>query len=77
MIKLLRKDYFDLSTFRQINNKLAFYETNLNDDCRIITWSKSRSERDRKARKDMLEKITLKLVEEKKLTKKLLETRVK
>jgi len=69
MSKLRQEDYFDLSKFKWINEKLAFYETTLSDDRCIITWSKSRSDRDRKAREDILEKITLKLAEEKKLTK--------
>ena len=75
MSKLRQEDYFDLSKFKWINENLAFYETTLNDDRCIITWSKSRSDRDRKAREDILEKITLKLAEEKKLTKKFITNR--
>jgi hypothetical protein len=62
---LRQEDYFDMSKFKWINEKLAFYETTLNEDRCIITWSRSRSERDRKAREDILEKICLKLAEEK------------
>jgi transposase len=75
MSRLRQEDYFDLSKFKWINEKLAFYETTLNDDHCIITWSKSRYDRDRKAREDILEKITLKLAEEKKLTKKFITNR--
>jgi len=75
MSRLRQEDYFDLSKFKWINENLAFYENTLNDDRCIITWSKSRSDRDRKAREDILEKITQKLAEEKKLTKKFITNR--
>ena len=75
MSKLRQEDYYDLSKFNWINEKLAFYETTLNEDRCIITWSKSRSERDRKAREEILEKIRQKLAEEKKLTKKFITNR--
>ena len=42
MSKLRQEDYFDLSKFKWINEKLAFYETTLNEDRCIITWSRSR-----------------------------------
>jgi transposase len=75
MSKLRQEDYYDLSKFNWINENLAFYETTLNEDRCIITWSKSRSERDRKAREEILEKIRQKLAEEKKLTKKFITNR--
>jgi len=75
MSKLRQEDYFDMSKFNWINEKLAFYETTLNEDRCIITWSRSRSERDRKAREEILEKIRQKLAEEKKLTKKFITNR--
>jgi len=75
MSKLRQEDYFDMSKFNWINEKLAFYETTLNEDRCIITWSKSRYERDCKAREDILEKIRLKLADEKKLTKKFITNR--
>src|SRR4030042_2595167 len=46
MSKLRQEDYFNMSTFKWIKEKLAFYETTLNEDRCIITWSKSRSDRD-------------------------------
>ena len=75
MSKLRQEDYFDLSKFKWINENLAFYETTLGDDRCVITWSKSRYDRDRKAREDILEKITQKLAEEKKLAKKFITNR--
>ncbi|HCI55355.1 MAG TPA: hypothetical protein DFI01_05455 [Bacteroidales bacterium] len=75
MSKLCQKDYYELSKFNWINENLAFYETTLNEDRCIITWSKSRSERDNKAREEILEKIRQKLAEEKKLTKKFITNR--
>jgi transposase len=69
MAKQRQKDFYDISKFNWINEELAFYEIDLNGDRCIITWSKSRAERDRKAREDILEKIRLKLAAEKKLAK--------
>ena len=40
-----------------INEELAVYETMIETDRCIITWSKSRADRDRKAREDILAKI--------------------
>jgi transposase len=75
MTKQLQKDFYDLSKFIWINQELAFYETILNEDRCIITWSRTRAERDRKAREDILEKIRRKLAVEKKLTKKFITNR--
>lgn len=75
MNKQRQKDFYDLSKYSWINKELAFYETVLNDDRCIITWSKSRAERDRKAREDILDKIRRKLAAEKKLTKKFITNR--
>ena len=75
MTKQRQEDYYDLSKFIWINQALAFYETVLNGDRCIITWSKSRYERDGKAREDILEKIRLKLAAEKKMTKKFITNR--
>jgi transposase len=69
MAKQRQKDFYDISKFKWINEELAFYEIDLNGDRCIITWSKSRSERDQKAREDILEKIRLKLAAQKKLAK--------
>ena len=75
MTKQRQKDFYDISKFNWINKELAFYEIDLNGDRCIITWSKSRSERDQKAREDILEKIRLKLAAEKKLAKKFITNR--
>jgi transposase len=75
MTKQLQRDFYDLSKFTWINQELAFYETVLNEDRCIITWSRTRAERDRKAREDILEKIRRKLAVEKKLTKKFITNR--
>jgi transposase len=75
MTKQLKRDFYDLSKFTWINQELAFYETILNEDRCIITWSRTRAERDRKAREDILEKIRRKLAIEKKLTKKFITNR--
>lgn len=75
MNKQRQEDYYDLMKFTWINEELAFYETILNDDRCIVTWSRSRAERDRKAREDILEKIRQKLAAEKKLTKKFITNR--
>jgi transposase len=44
-----------------ISDELAIWETTRGDDRCIITWSKSRAERDRKTREDILDKIREKL----------------
>ena len=75
MTKQRQKDFYDISKFNWINEELAFYETDLNGDRCIITWSKSRSERDQKAREDILDKIRLKLAAEKKLAKRFITNR--
>jgi transposase len=75
MNKQRQEDYFDQSKYNWINQDLAFYETVLDQDRCIITWSRARAERDRKAREDILEKIRRKLATEKKLTKKFITNR--
>jgi transposase len=69
MAKQRQKDFYDISKFNWINEALAFYEIDLDGDRCIITWSKSRAERDRKTRDDIIEKIRIRLAAEKKLTK--------
>ena len=64
-----QKDFYDISKFNWINEGLAFYEIDLDGDRCIITWSKSRAERDRKTREDIIEKIRIRLAAEKKLAK--------
>ena len=54
-------EFYDLSRFRWLGHDLAVYETTHEGDRCIITWSKVRAERDRKAREDILKKIRAKL----------------
>jgi len=61
MKKELQKDYYNLNHFIWINEELAVYETTLDEDRCIITWSKARAKRDGSAREDVLEKIRNKL----------------
>jgi len=60
-------EFYDFSRYTAINENLAVYETTHEGDRCIITWSKVRAERDRKAREDVLAKIRKKL-EKKKIT---------
>jgi transposase len=71
----IQDDFYDLSKFTWINSELAIRETQLNDDRCIITWSKTRTDRDRKAREDVLEKIKTTLSSSKPLTKKFITNR--
>jgi transposase len=57
----LQHEFHDISQFEFISEELAIRETTLGDDRCIITWSKSRAERDRKTRDDILDKIREKL----------------
>jgi transposase len=57
----LQNDFYDINRFEFISEELAIWETSLGDDRCIITWSKSRAERDRKTRDDILDKIREKL----------------
>lgn len=75
MSKQRQEEYHDLSRFSWISEDLAFYETVLNDDRCIITWSRARAERDRKAREDILEKIRGQLAAGKGLAKKFITNR--
>jgi transposase len=59
--KELQKTFYDLSRFEFINEELAIWETQYGEDRCIVTWSKSRAERDRKTRDDILAKIQEKL----------------
>lgn len=73
--KQIQTDFYELSKFNWINNELAIRETTLNGERCIITWSKTRAERDRKAREDVLEKIKATLSSSKPLTKKFITNR--
>lgn len=69
MAKQRQNDFYDLSKFTWIHEGLAFYETGLDQDRCIITWSQSRAERDLKTRNDIIEKIQARLSGDKKLAK--------
>lgn len=58
-------EFYDISRYTWINDGLAVYETTHEGDRCIITWSKARAERDRKAREDILDKIRRKLSKKK------------
>lgn len=59
--KELQKVFNDISRFEFINEELAIWETHYGEDRCIVAWSKSRAERDRKTRNDILAKIRGKL----------------
>ena len=61
IFKNRQDEFYDLSRYRRIDDTWAFYETEHEGDRCIITWSKVRAERDRKAREDILAKIEKKL----------------
>jgi len=71
----IQDDFYDLSKFTWLNNELAIRETQLNGDRCIITWLKTRADRDKKAREDVLEKIKTTLSSSKPLTKKFITNR--
>jgi len=71
----IQNDFYDLSKFHWANPELAVRETALNDDRCIITWSKIRAERDRKAREDILDRIKTRLSSSKPLSKKFITNR--
>jgi len=58
-------EFYDTSRFHWLNDDLAVYETEHEGDRCIITWSRARAERDRKAREDILDKIRKKLAKKK------------
>lgn len=67
--KVFQQELYDIDRFTFINEELAWYETQHGQDRYIVTWSKTRAERDRKTREDILDKIRKKL-SKKKLTDK-------
>ena len=75
MEKEVQEDFYQIKNFTWINEELAVYETKLREDRCIITWSKSRAERDRKTREDVIEKIKKKIAANKKKAKKLITNR--
>lgn len=75
MEKEMQEDFYQINNFTWINEELAVYETKLREDRCIITWSKSRADRDRKTREDVIEKIQKKIAADKKKAKKLITNR--
>jgi transposase len=67
--KELQKVFYDITRFEFINEELAIWETQYGEDRCIVTWSKSRAERDRKTRDDILAKIREKLSKKSSRTK--------
>ena len=59
--KELQQTFYDIGRFEFISEELAIWETQYGEDRCIVTWSKSRAERDRKTRDDILAKIREKL----------------
>jgi len=59
--KIIQDEFYDIDRFSFVNDELAWYETPKDQDRYIVTWSKSRAERDSKAREDILDKIRKKL----------------
>jgi transposase len=58
-------EFYDISRYAWINDSLAVYETTHEGDRCIVTWSRARAERDRRAREDILDKIRKKLSKKK------------
>lgn len=54
-------EFYDASALKWIGEDFAYRETEHNGDRVIVTWSKSRAERDKKSREDVLAKIRKKL----------------
>jgi transposase len=59
--KIIRDEFYDIDRFSFVNDELAWYETQRDEDRYIVTWTKSRAERDHKAREEILDKIRIKL----------------
>lgn len=68
-VGVLKKDFqqhcYDISQYEFISKDLAIWETTYGKDRCILTWSRSRAERDRKTRVDILAKIQKKLSQSK------------
>jgi len=56
-----QEQLYDIKKFEWINDDLAIRETTHQSDRLIITWSRSRADRDRKAREDIVDKIREKM----------------
>jgi len=61
LAKATQLPLYDLGKYTWINEELAIYETTQGSDRLIITWSRSRAERDRRTREDILDKIRKKM----------------
>lgn len=64
-----RTDVYDLSNFTKISDDLFVFKTEHNGDPCFVTWSRTRADRDRKVREDIILKIKKKL-DAKKVTSK-------
>jgi len=71
----VQETFYNLEGFTWKTPELAVMETTLGDDRCIITWSKTRAERDRKAREEVLDKIKTRLSSKKPLSKKFITNR--
>jgi transposase len=58
-------EFYDIRRYQFIHDDLAVYETTHENDRCIITWTRVRAERDRKAREEVLDKIRKKLSKKK------------
>jgi transposase len=58
-------EFYDIQRYQWINADLAVYETSHENDRCIITWSRTRAQRDQKAREEVLDKIRQKLSKKK------------
>lgn len=67
--KELQQSFYDIHRFEFISDELAIWETRLGEDRCIVTWSKSRADRDRNTRDDILAKIREKLSQKTSRTK--------
>jgi transposase len=65
VFKKRHDEFYDLGRYQWMGEDLAIYETTHDGDRCIITWSRVRAERDRKAREDVLDKIRAKLAKKK------------
>ncbi|MBI4243813.1 MAG: IS1634 family transposase [Planctomycetes bacterium] len=61
VFKERHNEFYDINRYTWINGDVACYETTHEGDRCIITWSRARAERDRKAREEILDKIRKKL----------------
>jgi hypothetical protein len=61
VFKKRHSEFYDHQNFAAISDELKVFETTHEGDRCIITWSKTRAERDRKTREDIVRKIERKL----------------